>query len=132
MVTNLFLAFTSIEGGRILLLDPSGTTLGLQPMVPYLPFDMQDFTLVGIWLIAVFGALPIILATGLWFGRKWAWGIGLGLGAVLIMWIIVEVFLFYSFGFTFFYPLYAGIGSLTIIISCLRATREFFVMVGRK
>jgi hypothetical protein len=69
--------------------------------------------------------LAIILAAGLWFGKKWAWTVTLGLGAVLITWILAEVFLFYSFGFTFFYPLIGGIGLLTITVLCLPSTREY-------
>jgi hypothetical protein len=95
-------------------------------MVPYLPFNLQDFALVGVWLIAVFGLLPSILAAGLWFGKKWAWGAALGLGAVLLIWILAEIFLFYSFGFTFFYPLYAGISGLTIIVLNVPSTRHYF------
>lgn len=127
VLVEIFLAFTSINGGATLLADPSGKTLGLQSIIPYLPFYLHDFALVGVWLIAVYGVLPIILAAGLWKGRKWAWSVALGLGVVLIMWILAEVFLFYSFGFTFLYPLYAGIGLLTIIVLYLPSTREYFV-----
>ncbi|HXV46844.1 MAG TPA: hypothetical protein VD736_09240 [Nitrososphaera sp.] len=121
----ILLAFASISGGEILLDDPSGNTMGIEPILPYLPFNLQDFTLVGVWLIAVYGVLAIILAEGLSFGKKWASTVTLGLGAVLITWILAEVFLLYSFGFTFFYPLIGGIGLLTITVLCLPSTREY-------
>jgi len=121
----LLLAFTSIGGGRILLDDPSGSSMGIQSMMPSMPLNLHDFFLVGVWLIAVYGAVPIILAVGLWFGKKWAWLGALGLGAVLVTWILGEVYLFYSFGFTIFYPLIGGIGLLVIAMLCFRSTREY-------
>jgi hypothetical protein len=119
------LAFISIGGGGMLLDDPSGGSMGIQAMIPYMPFNLHDFFLVGVWLIVIYGALPIILAAGLWFGKKWAWLGALGLGAVVVTWILVEVFLFYSFGFTIFYPLIGGIGVLTIAMLCLPSSREY-------
>jgi hypothetical protein len=121
----LLLAFTSIGGGSILLDDPSGSSMGIQSMMPFMPFNLHDFFLVGVWLIAVYGAVPIILAVGLWFGKKWAWLGALGLGVALVTWILAEVYLFYSFGFTIFYPLIGGIGLLTISMLCFRSTREY-------
>lgn len=122
----IIFAFTSIGGGVELLRDPSGKSFGLQPMIPYLPLGLQDFMLVGVWLITTYGVLPLVLAAGLWFGKKWARIAAIGLGAVLITWIVTEILLFYSFGFTFLYPLYAGIGLLTIVILYLPSTREYF------
>lgn len=124
---EIVLAFTSISGGMIFLDDPLGKTLGIEPLIPFLPFDLHDYSLVGVWLIAVFGVLPLILAAGLWFGKRWAWRAALGLGVVLITWILGEVFLFYSFGFTFFYPLIGGIGLITIFVLYLPSTRGYFV-----
>lgn len=125
VAAEILLALTSISGGKILLDEPSGKSMGLQPLIPYLPFNLHDYFLVGVWLVAVYGVLPIILAAGLWFGKKWAWLGALGLGAVVVTWIVSEVFLFYSFGFTFFYPLIGGIGLLTIFLLYLPSTREY-------
>lgn len=127
VMAQLILAYISIGAGVELVRDPSGKAFGLQHLVPYMPFNLHDFSLVGVWLIAVYGILPIILAAGLWFEKKWAWLGALGLGAVVVTWIVSEVFLFYSFGFTFFYPLIGGIGALTITILTLPPTRQYFV-----
>lgn len=126
VVAEAVLAITSIAGGRILLADPLGNTLGLQPLIPYLPFNLHDYTLVGVWLIVSFGLLPLILAAGFWFRKTWAWWMGLSLGAALIIWVIAEVLMFFSFGFTFFYPLIAGIGLITIVVLYLPSTRLYF------
>jgi len=123
----ILLAFTSISGGKILLDDPSGRVMGIQSIIPYLPLNLHDFFIVGAWLVAIYGILPIILATGLWFAKKWAWIGALGLGTVVVAWILAEVLLFYSFGFTFFYPLIGGIGLLTVVILYLPSTRRYFV-----
>jgi hypothetical protein len=125
VAAELILAFISIGAGMELVRDPSGKSFDLQPLIPYMPFNLHDFAFVGVWLIAVYGVLPIILAAGLWFGKKWAWIGSIGLGAVLVTWIVAEVILFYSFGFTFFYPLIGGIGVLSIVLSYLPATREY-------
>lgn len=126
VAAELILAFISISAGIELARDPSGKSFDLQPLIPYMPFNLHDFASVGAWLIAVYGVLPIILAAGLWFGKKWAWIGSIALGAVLVTWIVAEVILFYSFGFTFFYPLIGGIGMLSIVLSYLPATREYF------
>ena len=121
----ILLAFSSIGGGIILLDDPSGRSMDIEFIVSYMPFNLHDFYLVGIWLIVVFGAVPIALAAGLWFGKKWAWLGALSLGSVVVTWILAEMYLFYSFGFVFFYPLIGWIGALTIIVMSLPSTRRF-------
>ncbi len=126
MAALILLAFASISGGSILLDDPSGRSVGIQPIISHMPFDLQDFFLVGVWLVAVYGVLPAILAVGLWFGKRWAWLGALGLGATVLTWIFAEIYLFYSFGFTIFYPLVGGIGLLTIVVLYLPSTRRYF------
>jgi len=129
VAAELILAYISMGAGVELVRDPSGKAFGLQPLIPYMPFNLHDFVLVGFWLIAIYGVLPIVLAAGLWFGKKWAWVGALSLGAVVVTWIVSEVFLFYSFGFTFFYPLIGGIGVLTIVLSYLPSTREYVSLI---
>ncbi len=125
VIVELVLAYISIGAGVELVHDPLGKTFGLQPLIPYMPFNLHNFVLVGVWLIVVYGMLPIILAAGLWFGKKWARLGSICLGAIVVTWILAEVFLFYSFGFTFFYPLIGGIGLATIVLSYLPSTREY-------
>jgi hypothetical protein len=89
-----------------------------------LPFNLHDFTLVGVWLVAVYGVLLFILAAGLWFGKKWAWMGSRPISSTGHL-EVAEVILFYSLGFTFFYPLIGGIGVLTIVLSYLPSTTEY-------
>ena len=57
------LAVMAIPSGALFLANPSGSLLGAQFILPYLtkglPF-IHDFVPVGIWLIAVYGVLPIL------------------------------------------------------------------------
>ena len=126
VAAELTLAFISIGAGMELVGVPSGKSFDLEPLIPYMPFNLHDFSLVGVWLITIYGMLPIVLSVGLWLGKKWSWIGTIGLGAVLVTWIVAEVILFYSFGFTFFYPLIDGIGVLSIVLSYLPSTREYF------
>ena len=127
VLIEIFLALGAIPSGASLLADPSGRSIwvGLESALQYIPF-LHDFTLVGVWLIAVYGVLPLILAVGLWMQRRWAWRIALVLGAVIIVWILAELVMLYSLGFTFFYPLYGGIGILTIGILYLPSVRRYY------
>ena len=125
----ILLAITSIGGGKVLLDDPSGESMGIQFIAPHLPFNLHDFLLVGIWLIAVFGVLSVILSVGLLARKNWARIATLGLGIVVVTWILSEVYMFYSFGFVFFYPLIGGIGVLEIITMALPSTRQYFQRV---
>lgn len=122
----IFLAISSISGGSVLLVDPSGKSMGIEFIIPHMPLNLHDFYIVGVWLIGVFGALPIVLTVGLWFGKKWAWLGSIGLGALVVTWILGEIFLFYSFGFVFFYPMIGGIGVITIIALNLPSTKQYF------
>ena len=125
----ILLAITSISGGRILLDDPSGKSMGIDFILSYLPLGLHNFFIVGIWLVTIFGMLPVILAAGLWFRKRWALWTSIGLGAAVVTWMLAEIYMFYSFGFVFFYPLIGGIGALTIMMLALPSSRQYF---GRK
>lgn len=126
---QLALSLISIPSGALLLLTPDGRSIGAQVILPYLrdkiPF-VQDFTIVGAYLLVVYGFLPIIFSFGLWTQKKWAWTFTLLLGLIEIIWITAEVILFYNLGFIFFYPLIAGIGATTVTLCLLPSVRRFY------
>ena len=70
----------------------------------------------------VYGLLPIVLAFGLCSGIKIAWTLTL---LVDVVWICAEIAMFSSLGFFFFYPLIAGFGAITVLLSLLPSTRGF-------
>lgn len=129
IATQATLAVMAIPSGVLLLSDPSGGIIGGQFILPYLtrslPF-IRDFTPVGIWLIAVYGILPILFDAGLLRRRRLAWVLTLLLGLTVIGWITTEIVLFNALGFTPLYPLIGGIGGATVIMSLLPSVRRYY------
>jgi hypothetical protein len=112
VAVQALLAIIAIPSGVLLLSDPSGSLLGGQFILPYLtkglPF-IHDFVPVGIWLIAVYGVLPILFDAGLLKRVRLAWSLTLLLGVTVVAWIGAEIALFYALGFNPMYPLIGGI-----------------------
>jgi hypothetical protein len=123
------LALIAIPSGALFLADPSGGLLGAQFILPHLtrslPF-IQDFVPVGIWLVAVYGVLPILFDVGLLRRARLAWLLTIVLGLTVIVWIAVEMVLFASIGFTPMYPLIGGIGAATVLASSLPSVRRYY------
>lgn len=127
------LAVVAIPSGIMFLLDPGGALLGGQFILPSLtktlPF-IHDFVPVGIWLITVYGLLPILFDAGLLRRARLAWLLTLALGVTVVAWIAVELALFYSaFGFTPMYPLIGGIGLATIVLALLPPVARYYARV---
>jgi hypothetical protein len=91
------LAVIAIPSGALFLADPTGRLLAAQFIQPYLtkslPF-IHDFVPVGIWLVAVYGALPIVFDVGLLRRVRLAWLLTIVLGLTVVAWIAVEMALF--------------------------------------
>src|SRR5271165_3654642 len=126
----LLLSAFAIPSGIAMLSDPSGKVIGAQTILPYLtkaiPF-LHDFSVVGIFLVAVYGVLPIVFAYGVWTRSRLAWILTLLLGITEIVWIAAEIIMFSTFGFFFFYPIIAGMGVVTVGLSLLPSVRKFYL-----
>lgn len=126
---QLTLAAISIPSGALLLSSPNGSAIGAQTILPHLqdrlPF-ISDFTPVGFFLVVVYGLLPLALAYGLWTRRRAAWFLTVILGMTEIIWIGAEIILFYDLGFFIFYPIIAGMGVVTVLLSLLPSVRKFY------
>lgn len=123
------LACISIPPGVILLQDPSGSSIGMPSSVISilhgdLPF-INDFRPVGVWLILVYGVLPVAVAWGMWRAKGWAWYLSSLLGAVVAIWIGSELVMFSTVGFTWFYPLIGGIGLAILALSLFPSSRRY-------
>jgi len=81
---------------------------------------------VGIWLITVYGVLPILFAAGLLKRVRLAWLLTILLGATVVVWIAVEIVLFAALGFTPLYPLIGGIGAATVTLALLPPVKRYF------
>lgn len=123
VLLEVIVAFMGISSGILLLLDPTGSILGIDFLLQYLP--LSDFVLVGLWLLSAFGFLPIAVALGLWLTKRWAWAVSLILGCIEIVWIIVQVFLLYEVGISPMQPFIAGIGAATIFLLLMPASRYY-------
>ncbi len=121
---NLVLAGLALYGGLMLLLDPSGTSLGLDSALPLIPY-VQDFMPFSLWLIIVFAAFPAVLSYALLKDWKWAAIGSLTLGALEIVWIATQVVLLYELGFTYLWPLIAGFGVATIYLTIRHSVRNY-------
>ncbi len=98
----VFLAFGGVYGGIAMLADPSGGSLGMDTVLPSLP--VSDYVLPGLFLLTAMGVLPLVLAYGLWAGRRapatvrlgrfgtwhWAWLGSVALGVVLVAWLLTQ------------------------------------------
>jgi len=123
------LAVIAIPSGALFLADPSGGLLGAQFILPYLtkslPF-IHDFASVGIWLVAVYGVLPLLFDVGLLRRVRFAWLLTIVLGLTVIVWIAFETVLFAAIGFTPLYPLIGGIGAAMVLVSSLPSVRRYY------
>ena len=106
---TLFIGIGAVGGALMMLLDPSGKTIGMDAMLPYfqvLPFAdrlFQNFTFSGIALLLVNGVTNLT-AAGLLLARRRA-GTVLGgiFGVTLMLWIGIQ---FYMFPFNFMSTIY--------------------------
>ena len=97
---TLFIGIGAVGGAAMMLLDPSGKTMGMDGMLPYfqvLPFAevvFQDLAFSGIALFIVNG-LTNLAAAGLLLARKKA-GVTLGgiFGVTLMLWICIQFYIF--------------------------------------
>lgn len=126
---QLLLAAISIPSGLLLLYSPGGEALGAQAILPHLTRQLSfitDFTPVGVFLLVVYGVVPLTLAYGLWVRTRLAWELTTALGITEVLWIAAEVILFYDFGFFIFYPIIAGMGIATLLLCLLPSVRRFY------
>ena len=129
VAVQAFLVVVAIPSGILFLADPSGGLLGAQFILPYLtknlPF-IHDFVPVGIWLVVVYGVLPMLLDVGLLRRVRLAWLLTLALGLTVVAWIAAEVALFAAFRFTPLHPLIGGIGAAAVLLSLLPSVRRYY------
>ena len=97
---TLFIGIGAVGGAAMMLLDPSGKTVGMDAMFPYfqvLPLArvlFQDLTFSG-WALLIVNGLTNLTAAGLLLARKKA-GVVLGgvFGVTLMLWICIQFYIF--------------------------------------
>lgn len=121
---ELIFGILGIPSGAILLSDPSGKTMGLDFLLNYVP--LRDLTIIGAWLFLVYGVVPIVVALGLWMGKRWAWTIALILAVVEVIWILGQIILLYRVGFTILQPIIGGLAIVTVYLLYRPSVKAYF------
>lgn len=97
---TLFIGMGAVGGALMMLLDPSGRTMGMDAMLPYfqvLPFAdvvFQDLRFSG-WALLIVNGLTNLTAAGLLMAKKPA-DVVLGgvFGVTLMLWICIQFYMF--------------------------------------
>lgn len=104
LVLHLFLSLGALAGGGMLVLQPDGSLLGMEPgWLAQSPFS--SYLLPGLLLFIFSGLLPLFSFIGLLFkpewrwanalniypNRHWAWTYSLYSGIIVITWITVQL-----------------------------------------
>ena len=97
---TLFIGIGAVGGAAMMLLDPSGKTMGMDGMLPYfqvLPFAevvFQDLTFSG-WALLIVNGLTNLTAAALLLARKRAGAVLGGIfGVTLMLWIGIQFYMF--------------------------------------
>lgn len=129
---DLVLAGLALFGGVNLMMDPTGVTMQIDPTIGYIPF-VSNFMPFAIWLVVAFAALPVILAFGLYYDKKWALYGSLGLAGLEIVWIATQAVLLYPLGIAGWWPVIisyaivvAGIAAASVYLMLRSSVRTYF------
>ncbi|MFB6192231.1 MAG: hypothetical protein ABEI11_02785 [Haloarculaceae archaeon] len=82
-------------GGTALVVDPSGTLVGL-PTEPLDDTPIGSFLVPGLVLFLLFGLLSSFVCYGLYTRRQWAWPAAITIALALLVWVLVEVAIGFS------------------------------------
>ncbi|MCP8311301.1 MAG: hypothetical protein L6N94_07360 [Candidatus Methylarchaceae archaeon HK01M] len=121
VILELFIASLGIASGLNLLADPSGKGLGLDVIIDKVPLD--DFTLLGIWFLIIYGFLPVSLAYGLWTGKFWSWTVAMILAIVELIWVIGQI---YFVGMNIWQAIIGVIALLTLYLLYRPSVKTYF------
>ena len=97
---TLFIGLGAVAGAAMMLLDPTGRSMGMDAMLPYfqvLPFAeivFQDLTFSG-WALLIVNGLTNLTAAGLLLaGKKSGAMLGGIFGVTLMLWICIQFYMF--------------------------------------
>jgi len=135
-IVLMFYGAMGVVSGLILISDPSGAGMGFTSDIrEEIPF--QSFLPVGLFLLTVFGLVPLLLAYGAFTGKvlvfqrinemsgyHWSWTGGALLVLALVIWLAVEGMLIgLDYAATY---MTVALGSLVLIALVLPSTRRFY------
>ena len=112
-VLQLFIGLGAVGGGLVLILDPSGSNLGITlEELKRTPFS--TFLVPGIVLLVVNGLGSLVGAAASFMRHRYAGEIAMALGIFLVAWIMLQVYWFS--GFHWLHALYFGSGLLEFFL----------------
>lgn len=115
-VLQVLIGLGAVGGGLALVLEPSGSNLGI-PLEVLKSSPFSTFLVPGIVLLIVNGFGNLVGATAS-FTRYWCAGeIAIALGLFLVAWIMLQVYWFAAFHWL--PALYLGIGLLELVLGWL-------------
>jgi hypothetical protein len=86
----VFQGLSGLGGGLVLVIDPTGATIGL-PLEWLEGSPFRDFLVPGLVLLTLLGVGPLLVVVGLRRGHPWSWQASLVIGAMLLVWLAVEI-----------------------------------------
>ncbi|RUT28022.1 hypothetical protein EJP77_18575 [Paenibacillus zeisoli] len=132
---QLFLAVGALYGGASLVIDPSGTLMGMPlSMIEGSPFP--NYLIPGVILFCVLGIIPAVISSGLirqwdwklaeklnlFHDKHWSWSFSLYSGFALIIWIIIQVYIINAFAAVHF--IYMMLGLVMQAVTLLPKVQE--------
>lgn len=114
----LFLGITAMFAGLALL---SGAFVPPTSWLSGSPFP--SYVVPGIVLFALLGAVPVVVAAGLFRGREWGWPGALAVGSLLSIWLAVRA-LFVGWG-TAIHWFYLGVGVAIALLAVVPSVRRY-------
>ena len=115
-ILQLLIGLGAVGGGLLLILDPSGSNLGIPiELLKSTPF--LTYLVPGIVLLVVNGLGSLVGAAASFTRHRFAGETAMALGVFLVAWILLQVYWFT--GFHWLHALYLGLGLLESILGWL-------------
>jgi hypothetical protein len=133
---HLLLSLNALIGGALLILEPSGSLLGMdRQWLDQTPFTSYLFP--GIILFVFIGVFPLLTLAGLlresqwkWTSvfniypdKYWAWSYSLFCGIILLIWLTVQIAITAYF---WLQPVLMGIGLLILIFTLMPRVQKYY------
>ena len=115
-ILQLIIGLGAVGGGLVLILDPSGSNLGIPvELLKSTPFS--TYLVPGIVLLVVNGLGSLVGAAASFTRHRFAGETAMALGVFLVAWILLQVYWFS--GFHWLHALYLGLGLLESVLGWL-------------
>jgi len=115
-ILQLLIGLGAVGGGLVLILDPSGSNLGIPvELLKSTPFS--TYLVPGIVLLMVNGLGSLVGAAASFTRHRFAGETAMALGVFLVAWIMLQVYWFASFHWL--HALYLGLGILEFVLGWL-------------